>query len=126
MTPFEALAKQYSERRKSQRVELPPGAIMSFSPILVPAALAGESEGEGLVMDLSLEGCRASSEQAVIIEKPYSVIIQLPDYPHPIAVESAVPRWTHGPMFGIMFIGMPREQERRLKWFLDDLQSRSA
>jgi len=119
MTPFEALAKQFSERRKHRRVEVPPGALLSFSPIVSPAELLDHNEGEGLVMDLSLEGCRATSEQKVYVEKPYSVIIQLPNYPHPITVESAIARWTRDRTFGIMFIGMQREQERHLHTFLE-------
>jgi hypothetical protein len=44
------------ERRKHRRTCLPPGALLSFAPIAVPTETEEDSEGEGIVVDLSQGG----------------------------------------------------------------------
>jgi hypothetical protein len=113
-----------SERRKHQRIELPPGSLLSFSPIA--ASVEQLAEGEGLVLDLSQGGCLVSSETKVEIAKPYSVILQIPGLPQPLSIESAIARWTSDDTFGIMFIGMQKEQEQFLLAYLKSLRSQAA
>ena len=124
MTSFGTRTHRIIERRKYQRSALPPGSLLSFSPIAVPTETTGE--GEGMVLDLSTGGCRVSTDSALALEQPYSLIIQLPYYPNPVTVESAIARWTGQHMFGVMFIAMQREQEQYLQEFLDYLRSDAA
>jgi len=121
MTPFDAQTQRMIERRKHRRSALPPGALLSFSPIAAPTDAALETEGDGLIIDLSRGGCRVNSETAIVMEQPYSLIIQLPNFPQPVTVESAIARWKGKQMFGVMFIAMRREQERSLCEFLENL-----
>ncbi|HJT22774.1 MAG TPA: PilZ domain-containing protein [Nitrospira sp.] len=114
------------ERRKHRRTSLPPGALLSFAPIVVPTETEEDSEGEGVVVDLSQGGCRVTSETSIPLERPYSLILQLPCYPDPVAVESAIARWVGGDMFGVMFIAMRPEQEQHLCEFLDYIREDAA
>ncbi|BCA55690.1 hypothetical protein W02_28300 [Nitrospira sp. KM1] len=115
-----------SERRKHSRSALPPGSLLSFSPVTMPQGSTQNLEGEGVILDLSPGGCRVSSDQAVMIGHPYSLIIQLPYYPAPVQVESAIARWISNQSFGVMFIAMHQEQERHLCEFLEYLRSDAA
>jgi hypothetical protein len=99
------------ERRKYRRTCLPPGATLSFAPIVV---------------DLSQGGCRVTSETSIPLERLYSLILQFPSYPNPVAVESAIARWVGCDMFGVMFIAMRPEQEQQLCEFLDYLREDAA
>ncbi len=126
MTPLDPQGQRFAERRKFLRTLLPPGSLLSFSPVAPAEAATEFYEGEGVVLDLSQGGCRVSSDQQILIERPYSLIIQLPYYPNPIAVESAIARWIHQQSFGVMFIAMHKEQERYLAEFLEYLREDAA
>ncbi|BFU95271.1 MAG: conserved protein of unknown function [Nitrospira sp.] len=102
---------------------LPPGSLLSFSPVTASADSALDEEGEGILLDLSQGGCRVSSESGVVLEQPYTLIIQLPDFRRPVTVESAIARWKGTHTFGVMFIAMHREQEQSLNEFLRHLHS---
>ncbi len=67
-----------------------------------------------------------TSETSIPLERPYSLILQLPFYPNPVAVESAIARWVGRDMFGVMFIAMRPEQEHYLCEFLDYLRDAAA
>ncbi|HEU4685777.1 MAG TPA: PilZ domain-containing protein [Nitrospira sp.] len=119
-------AHRILERRKHRRTPLPPGALLSFAPVVPAAEAAEEVEGEGLVLDLSQGGCRVTSDTAIALEKPYSLILQFPYYPNPVAVDSAIVRWVGAGIFGLMFIAMGIKQERYLSEFLEYLRSDAA
>jgi hypothetical protein len=126
MTPFDAHMQPIIERRKFQRSPLPAGSLLSFAPIAASDDSAQQSEGEGIILDISQGGCRVNSEHLIVLEQPYSLIIQLPYYPNPVTIESAIARWISKQSFGMMFIAMQREQERCLSEFLDYLRSDAA
>jgi hypothetical protein len=126
MKPLSTRTPRIIERRKHQRSVLPPGSLISFSPIATPADVALEAEGEGMVIDISPGGCRVSSDITLAFEQPYSLIIQLPDFPQPVTVESAIARWKGKHTFGVMFIAMQPEQEQSLTEFIEYLRSDAA
>ncbi|HEY6084697.1 MAG TPA: PilZ domain-containing protein [Nitrospira sp.] len=122
MTDFNAQGSHIIERRKHRRCVLPPGSLLSFSPVVSQPDNAAEHEGEATVLDLSQGGCRIGSEIDLALERPYSLIIQLPYYPNPVTVESAIARWAGTQTFGVMFIAIQREQEQYLEEFLEYLR----
>ncbi len=126
MTPFDAHKRHIAERRKYRRTLLPPGSLLSFAPITVLDGSTEILEGEGIVLDISQGGCRVSSEQRIKLEQPYSLILQLPSYPKPVAIDSAIPRWIDQEAFGVMFIAMQQQQERFLQEFLQSLREDAA
>ncbi|MDF0645484.1 MAG: PilZ domain-containing protein [Nitrospira sp.] len=126
MTPSDRSLDRIIERRKHRRSMLPPGSLLSFSPVTGSSDSALDAEGEGILLDLSQGGCRVSSESSVVLEQPYTLIIQLPDFRRPVTVESAIARWKGTQIFGVMFIAMHREQEQSLNEFLRHLHSSAA
>jgi hypothetical protein len=126
MTPPDLSLDRIIERRKHRRSMLPPGSLLSFSPVTASSDGSLDAEGDGILLDLSQGGCRVSSESSVLLEQPYTLIIQLPDFRRPVTVESAIARWKGANTFGVMFIAMRREQEQSLSDFLRHLHSNAA
>jgi hypothetical protein len=115
-----------AERRKYRRALVPPGSLLSFVPITAAEDSSELLEGDGIVLDISQGGCRVRSDQRIALELPYSLILQLPTYPNPVAIESAIARWIDREAFGLMFIAMQQQQERFLQEFLGSLREEAA
>jgi len=126
MTHSDLSLDRIIERRKHRRSMLPPGSLLSFSPVSASPDDALDAEGEGVLLDLSQGGCRVSSETSILLEQPYTLIIQLPDFRRPVTVESAIARWKGTHTFGVMFIAMHQEQEHSLNEFLRYLHSNAV
>jgi hypothetical protein len=90
------------EQRKHARVRVE--YVISFS--------GDRIRGEGVVLDLSVAGCRARSPVAVDEGEFFGVLMDVPRYETPLYVELAVVRWAHGQEFGMEFIRMePSDQK---------------
>lgn len=126
MTSFDAHKRPMAERRKYRRALVPPGSLLSFVPITAAEDSSELLEGDGIVLDISQGGCRVRSDQRIALELPYSLILQLPTYPNPVAIESAIARWIDREAFGLMFIAMQQQQERFLQEFLGSLREEAA
>ena len=92
------------DRRKHRRltVYLP----MSFS--------GSDVKGEGVVCDLSSQGCAVETGVTVHMGANLMLEILMPDHDSPMAVDQALVRWTGARRFGVEFGRMRPEQQTRL------------
>lgn len=72
-------------------------------------------EGEASLLDISTNGCRATSLTEVKVDSVLKVSIFLSDQPWPLRVEEAVVRWVDGEVFGLEFVGIRPAQRERLR-----------
>ena len=71
--------------------------------------------GEGIVVDLSLGGCRVESSRDVRLGTELALRISLPNQVTPLAVDRAVVWWGHGHLFGLCFMSLRPEEHARLR-----------
>jgi PilZ domain len=93
------------EKRKCPRV-----------PVMLPAVFFGERAGGGLVIDVSLEGCRIQS--AVPMQQGDYVRIRIDLIGETLTGDLAVVRWARQEEFGVELIRMVPDQQARLRAFL--------
>ena len=93
------------EKRKCQRF-----------PVMLPAVFFGERAGGGLVVDVSLEGCRIRS--AVPMHKGDYVRIRIDLIGDTLSGDLAVVRWLRKEELGVELIRMASDQQARLHGFL--------
>ena len=77
---------------------------------------------DGLVLDLSLGGCRLMSAVHVPPDSPVEIHIR-PDQHAPIYVRSAVVRWVGASAFGVQFNELPELDSATLTRLLSTLRS---
>jgi hypothetical protein len=65
---------------------------------------AGEN-GDGLLMDLSLLGCRIKGVSPFSCGTRLRLKLWLPDDPQPVNIREAVVRWVKDDQFGVIFFG---------------------
>lgn len=78
----------------------------------------GEFEGEASVLDISTNGCRASSLTEVKVGLSLKLSIFLQDQEWPLRIDEAVVRWVEGQAFGLEFVGIRPAQRERLRAIL--------
>ena len=86
-------------------------------PVMLPAVLFGERAGGGLVVDVSLEGCRIRS--AVPMTKGDYVQIRIDLIGETLSGDLAVVQWSGDGEFGMELIRMAPDQQARLHGFLN-------
>ena len=86
-------------------------------PVMLPTVFFGERPGGGLVIDVSLEGCRIRS--AVPLHKGNYVQIRIDLIGDTLTGDLAVVRWSRKEEFGVELIRMAPDQQARLRGFLD-------
>jgi PilZ domain-containing protein len=75
----------------------------------------GEFEGEATVLDISTNGCRATSSTEIKAGLSLKLSIFLQDQQWPVRVDEAVVRWVEGQSFGLEFVGIRPAQRERLR-----------
>jgi len=78
----------------------------------------GEFEGEASVLDISTNGCRASSLTEVKVGLSLKLSVFLQDQQWPLRIDEAVVRWMEGQTFGLEFVGIRPAQRERLRAIL--------
>ena len=86
-------------------------------PVMLPTVFFGERAGGGLVVDMSLEGCRIRS--AVPMQKGDYVRIRIDLVGDTLIGDLAVVRWSRQEEFGVELIRLAPDQQARLRDFLD-------
>ncbi len=86
-------------------------------PVMLPAVFFGERPGGGLVIDVSLEGCRIRS--AVPMHKGNYIQIRMDLIGETLTGDLAVVRWSTKEEFGVELIRMASDQQARLRGFLN-------
>lgn len=84
--------------------------------VQLPVSFAGDHfTGEGIVFNLSKEGCALGSEISVPKGAYVSLRIHLSDEVLPVEVELAAVRWRSDQKFGVEFIRLKPEAQERLR-----------
>ena len=86
-------------------------------PVMLPTVFFGERPGGGLVIDVSLEGCRIRS--AVPMHKGNYLQIRIDLIGETMTGDLAVVRWSTKEEFGVELIRMASDQQARLRGFLN-------
>ena len=79
--------------------------------------------GDGIVTDLSLEGCRVASETNVPEGTPLEMRIDLDAKESPIEIPMAIVRWSRQGEFGLEFFAIEPESLAALRRFLKILEA---
>lgn len=104
-----------AEKRKHRRHSVNIQGIFSSDTV------RGE---EGLVLDLSIQGCRMSIPSSISIAPQATIELQIrPRQSSPIFVPSAVVRWSMGSAFGVQFQELAVHDSKRLTHLLGAITS---
>ena len=71
-------------------------------------------EGIGVLLDLSMGGCRIESPIPVVPGVSMELRIHVPDLDWPLMVESASVQWVRGQTFGLAFFRITETEQQRL------------
>lgn len=83
----------------------------------------GEFEGEATILDLSTNGCKATSLTEVKVGLHLKLSLFLQDQQWPLRIDHAVVRWVEGQTFGLEFTGIRPAQRERLRSLLMKLKA---
>jgi PilZ domain-containing protein len=122
MSQRPAPKRRIIERRKHPRIFTPSGALFSFNRLIDPFESEEHTEGEGTLVELSLEGCRLLSDIPLKVGKRYHLILQVSKEPRPILVEAAIVRWAGENTYGLKFTSMQSNHESHLRELLLELR----
>lgn len=78
----------------------------------------GEFEGEATIVDISTNGCKATSLTEVQVGLTLKLSLFLQDQQWPLRIDQALVRWVDGQSFGLEFIGIRPAQRERLRSLL--------
>lgn len=78
----------------------------------------GEFEGEATILDISTNGCKATSLTEVKAGLTLKLSLFLQDQQWPLRIDQAVVRWVDGQSFGLEFTGIRPAQRERLRSLL--------
>lgn len=95
----------------------------------LPVAFAREGspgQARGLVYNLSIEGCKVTSDTRVAPGTYLTLRLYLPAPHAPVEVRLAAVRWTMQWDFGVTFVNMQSEELQRLNRYLADLETAGA
>ena len=106
------------ELRQHQRSVVPPACLLSFAPFAPTISFNGDTEGEGVVINLSAGGCKISSDAGVAVGDAMSLIILLPGEICPTTIDLALVRWGRDLHFGVEFVSMGTTELTRIRRFL--------
>jgi hypothetical protein len=82
-------------------------------PVKLPVAFSGEREGDGVLYDLSIKGCRIVSRTPLSIGHAVNLLIYQGGGHAPITVGTAEVRWTQSLQYGLAFQSLDAEEAIR-------------
>lgn len=74
----------------------------------------GARRGNGVILDLSSDGCRVSSASLVRQGDLLGVLIEVPGYEHSLYITRTIVRWANDHEFGVEFLLMDLPDRQRL------------
>jgi PilZ domain-containing protein len=77
-----------------------------------------EFEGEATILDISTNGCRATSLIEVKVGLSLKLSLFLQDQQWPLRIDQALVRWVDGQLFGLEFVSIRPAQRERLRAIL--------
>ena len=72
-------------------------------------------QGDGMLLDLSLQGCRIKGAPPFPCGTRLRLQLWLPDQSQPVKVELAAVRWVTDDQFGVSFLEMPPDARARFE-----------
>ena len=78
-------------------------------------------EGSGIILDLSMGGCRIESPVTVEPGVSLELRISAPDIEWPLMIEAASVQWVSGQTFGLAFFRITETEQQRLKQVISNL-----
>lgn len=78
-------------------------------------------EGNGTVLDLSLEGCRVETTTPVLPSLLMELRIHVPDLDWPLMIDEATVWWVRGQTFGLGFFRLRELERERLRQVIERL-----
>ena len=108
---------KYADRRATPRLR-----VQFRSTFFVSAML----EGRGVILDLSLGGCRIESPLPMTPGVTLELRIFAPDVEWPLMVEAATVQWVSGQTFGLAFFRITESERQRLGQVIGDLTESSS
>jgi hypothetical protein len=95
----------------------------------LPVAFARDGhpgEARGLVYNLSIDGCKVTSDSRVTPGIYLTLRLHLPAPHAPLVVRLAAVRWTQEWDFGVAFLHLESEEFQRLNSYLASLETAAA
>jgi len=84
-------------------------------------------DGFGLILDLSLCGCRLESQCPMMtIGKTVELRVRGPGLEWPLVIDGAHVQWVRGQLVGLAFVRIRRTEQQRLERVIADLRIRGA
>src|SRR5688500_10554003 len=77
-----------------------------------------EFEGEATALDISTNGCKATSLIEMKVGRLLKLSLFLQDHHWPLRIDQAAVRWVDGQQFGLEFISLRPAQRERLRGML--------
>lgn len=105
-------SQRHVERRRYGRVPVKYRVLVHFS---------SGHDTSGTLLDLSLGGCRISSEEGATVGSALEIRIYQDDEHEPIRVERAEVRWARDGEFGVEFMGVTATQQERIQALFESL-----
>ncbi len=104
------MPRLFIEHRIAPRVMVKGGLASFISPLDLEF-----SEGDAVLLNVSLQGCQLDSELMLPMDQPYQLIVYVPPYPSPILIQEAMTRWSQGHSHGISFLDLAPLSKLKLK-----------
>ena len=79
-------------------------------------------EAEASLLDVSTNGCQATSSVELKVGMILKLSLFLPDYQWPLRVDQALVRWVEGEQFGLEFTSIRLAQRERLRALIMKVQ----
>ena len=80
----------------------------------------------GLMLDLSLGGCRVESQGAMATGTTLELRVQVPGLEWPLVIDGAHVQWVKGQLVGLAFVRIRKTEQQRLERVIADLRIRGA
>ncbi len=81
----------------------------------------GQQEGQGKTLDLSISGCKIESDLSVVVGLPFECRLYAPGLDWPIRIDEAAVRWVKRQTFGLEFVRVRSEEQKKLNKLIKDL-----
>lgn len=79
-------------------------------------------EGTGVILDLSMGGCRIESPITVEPGVSLKLSVAVPGFNWPLMIEAASVQWVKGEVFGLAFFQLRETERQRLEQVINDLR----
>jgi hypothetical protein len=83
-------------------------------------------DGFGLMLDLSLGGCRLESQWTMTPGITVALRVQVPGLERPLVIDGAHVQWVRGQLVGLAFVRIRKTEQQRLERVIADLRIRGA